>query len=83
MTLPDDVGAEDVRATIRAAAGDLLESTALLDEYRGPQVGEGRRSLAFSLTFRAPERTLRSEEADAARDAIAQACRERHGAEIR
>jgi phenylalanyl-tRNA synthetase beta chain len=83
MTLPDDVGAEDVMATIRAAAGDLLESTALLDEYRGPQVGEGRRSLAFSLTFRAPDRTLRSEEADAAREAIAQACRERHGAEIR
>jgi phenylalanyl-tRNA synthetase beta chain len=83
MTLPDNAGAEDVMQTMRSAGGELLESVSVLDEYRGPQVGEGRRSLAFSLTFRAPDRTLRSEEADAAREAIAKACRARHGAEIR
>jgi phenylalanyl-tRNA synthetase beta chain len=83
MILPDDVSAQDVMNTIRKAGGDHLESVSILDEYRGPQVGEGRRSLAFKLTFRAPDRTLRSEDADAARESIGEAVRGAHAAEIR
>ena len=49
--------------------GDLLEDVRLFDVYTGEQVGEGQRSLAFTLRFRAPDRTLTSEEANAARDA--------------
>jgi phenylalanyl-tRNA synthetase beta chain len=83
MSLPEDVGAGDVLATIREAGGELLEDVDVLDEYRGDQVGSGRKSLAFRLTFRAGDRTLQGAEVDAARDAIARAARERHGAEIR
>jgi phenylalanyl-tRNA synthetase beta chain len=47
----------------------LLESVELFDVYTGPQVGEGRKSLAFALRFRAPDRTLTDAESGAARDA--------------
>lgn len=81
MWLPDGVLVGDVLVTMRGAGGDLLERVEVLDEYR-PDAPE-RRSVAFGLTFRAPDRTLTAEEADGARSAIADACRDRHGAEIR
>ena len=81
MWLPEDAVVGDVLATMHAAGGEHLERVDVLDEYR-PE-GETRRSVAFGLTFRAADRTLRAEEADAARQAIADACRSAHGAEIR
>ena len=51
----------DVESALRAGAGDLLESLRLFDVYRGPQVGEGRASLAYTLRFRAPDRTLKDD----------------------
>jgi phenylalanyl-tRNA synthetase beta chain len=55
----------------------LLESLRLFDIYTGDQVGEGRRSLAYTLRFRAPDRTLTTEEVSAARDAaVAEAARQ-------
>ena len=74
------VPAADVEAALRAGAGDLLESVRLFDVYTGPQVGEGRRSLAFALRFRAPDRTLTEEETGAARDAAVASAGERCGA---
>jgi phenylalanyl-tRNA synthetase beta chain len=61
-----------------AAAGDVrLESLNLFDVYTGDQVGEGRKSLAYTLRFRAPDRTLTAEEVNAARDtAVAEAARQ-------
>ena len=53
----------------RAAPGELLESIRLFDVYTGEQVGEGNKSLAYTLRFRASDRTLTAEEATAARDA--------------
>ena len=61
--------AAEVEAALREGAGDLLESVRLFDVYTGPQVGEGRKSLAFALRFRAPDRTLTESETGAARDA--------------
>jgi phenylalanyl-tRNA synthetase beta chain len=55
----------------------------LFDVYTGEQVGEGKRSLAFSLRFRAPDRTLTSEEANAARDAAVAVATKRHAAVLR
>jgi phenylalanyl-tRNA synthetase beta chain len=54
----DDVWAAQIIATLREAAGELLESVRAFDEFRSEQLGEGRRSLAFALRFRAPDRTL-------------------------
>ena len=78
-------GADAGRRTAGAAsAGDvLLESVRLFDVYTGDQAGEGRKSLAYTLRFRAPDRTLTAEEASAARDAaVAEAVR-RTGAVLR
>ena len=63
------VPAAEVEAALRAGAGPLLESVQLFDTYTGPQVGEGRKSLAFALRFRAPDRTLTDAETAAARNA--------------
>jgi len=70
------VAAADVEEALRAGAGELLESVRLFDVYAGEQVGEGRRSLAFTLRFRAADRTLTADEASAARAAaVAEAAR--------
>ena len=69
LVVDESVPAAEVEAALRAGAGDLLESVRLFDVYTGPQVGEGRKSLAFALRFRAPDRTLTEAETGAARDA--------------
>ena len=54
-----------------------LEDLRLFDVYTGDQVGEGRKSLAYTLRLRAPDRTLTAEDATAARDAaVAEAARQ-------
>jgi phenylalanyl-tRNA synthetase beta chain len=53
-----DIPADRVAAVIRQGAGNLLESLTLFDVYTGAQIGEEKRSLAYRLTFRAPDRTL-------------------------
>jgi len=77
------VPAADLADTLHEGGGDLLEDVRLFDVYTGEQVGEGRRSLAFTLRFRAPDRTLTSEEANAARDAAVAMAAERHAAVLR
>ncbi|MFI0453001.1 phenylalanine--tRNA ligase subunit beta [Actinomadura sp. 6N118] len=77
------VPADDVEAALRTGAGELLESIRLFDIYTGEQVGEGRKSLAYTLRFRAPDRTLTAEDASAARDAAVAAAAERTGAVLR
>lgn len=57
-----EVAAADVEKALRLAAGDLLEDIWLFDVFRGAQLGEGRRSLAFRLRVAAPDRTLGDEE---------------------
>jgi phenylalanyl-tRNA synthetase beta chain len=62
LLVPDSVPAADVDAAIRRSAGELLESLELFDEFRGGAIPAGQRSLAWRLTFRHPERTLRERE---------------------
>jgi phenylalanyl-tRNA synthetase beta chain len=73
----------EVASTLRGGGGDLLEDLNLFDVFTGEQVGEGKRSLAYALRFRAQDRTLTVEEATAARDAAVAAATERHGATLR
>lgn len=77
------VPAGDVEAALREGAGPLLESVRLFDVYTGTGVPEGRKSLAFALRFRAPDRTLAEGEAAAARDAAVALAAERTGAVLR
>jgi len=68
---------------LRDGAGELCESVALFDIYRGSQIPEGKKSCAFALRFRAPDRTLRESDAVAARDASVAVAAERFGAVLR
>ncbi len=61
LVVDSAVPAEQVTMLIRRGAGDLLESLTLFDIYSGEQVGAGKRSLAYRLVFRAPDRTLSDE----------------------
>ena len=72
--------AAEVEAALREGAGELLESIRLFDVYTGDQVGEGKKSLAYALRFRAADRTLKEGEAAAARDAAVARAAERTGA---
>lgn len=58
LVVGEEVTAERVTAAMRKAGGALLDSARLFDVYRGPGVGEGRKSLAFALAYRSDERTL-------------------------
>lgn len=80
LVVDDTVTAAEVEAALREGAGDLLESVRLFDVYTGEQVAEGRKSLAFALRFRAPDRTLTEEETAVARDAAVALAAERTGA---
>jgi len=78
-----DVTVAQLEDALRDGAGELLESIRLFDVYTGEQVGAGRKSLAFALRFRAPDRTLTEEETGAARDAAVAAAAQRCGASQR
>ncbi|MFF5983517.1 phenylalanine--tRNA ligase subunit beta [Streptomyces olindensis] len=78
------VPAAEVEEALRDGAGELLESIRLFDVYENAeQLGEGRKSLAYALRFRAADRTLTVDEASAARDAAVALAGERVGAELR
>ncbi|HEY0471540.1 MAG TPA: phenylalanine--tRNA ligase subunit beta [Kribbella sp.] len=80
LIVPADVPAAEVEAALAEGAGELLESIRLFDLYTGEQIGEGRKSLAFALRFRAPDRTLTEAEVSAARQAAVQVAVDRFGA---
>jgi len=64
LVLPEGVSAAAVESVLRRAAGPLLERIAVFDEYRGPGIVAGTRSVAWHLVFRAPDRTLREAEVE-------------------
>ena len=80
LVVDEDLPAAVLAATLREGAGPLLESVRLFDVWTGGQVGPGKKSLAFALRFRAPDRTLTESETSAARAAAVALAAERHGA---
>ena len=83
LVVDESVPASDVEAALRDGAGELLEGVRLFDVFTGEQLGAGKKSLAYALRFRATDRTLKAEEASAARDAAVAAAVERTGAVLR
>jgi phenylalanyl-tRNA synthetase beta chain len=72
VVVDEDVAAAEVEAAVIEGGGELLERVRLFDVYRGEQVGEGSKSLALRLEFRAPDRTLTDEEVAEVRARIEQ-----------
>jgi phenylalanyl-tRNA synthetase beta chain len=83
VVVDEDVPHRRVEREVREAGGLLLEAVRLFDVYRGAPVPAGRKSLAYALTFRAPDRTLTEAEALEVRERIVQRLREQVGATIR
>ena len=83
VVVDESVEAGAVVAAAREAAGDELREIRVFDVYRGEPVPAGRKSVAFSVAFQSPERTLADDDAVRLRGAIVDALRERFGAELR
>jgi len=83
VIVDETVAAGVLQAAIKELAGDLLEQVRAFDEYRGTQVPDGHKSVAFTLTFRSPERTLTDAEVDKVMSEIKQGLEKRHRARFR
>ena len=83
FVVDEDVPAAALAAAMRDAAGPELRDVRVFDEYRGGQIGEGKRSLAFRVAFGSPERTLTDEDAAALRGKIVDALAKQFGAVLR
>ena len=81
LIVDSSVSAQDVEYALRKGAGELLESIALFDRY--DKIGDGKISLAFTLTFRAPDRTLTGAEVSSMREAAVVAAEKATGAVLR
>jgi phenylalanyl-tRNA synthetase beta chain len=83
LVVPDAVPAARVEEIMRRAAGDTLEAMVIFDEYRGEHVPPGTRSVAWRLTFRHPERTLRDKEIEGRRAQLLKTLETEVGARVR
>ena len=83
VVVEEHVAAGALLATITEAARDTLETSRPFDEYRGAQVPDGSKSVAFALTFRSPERTLTDAEVDNVMGEIKLKLEKKHGARFR
>ncbi|OGO05077.1 MAG: phenylalanine--tRNA ligase subunit beta [Chloroflexi bacterium RBG_13_56_8] len=83
IVVDESVAADIVEATIRRVGGNLLTDVVLFDVYRGEQVGAGKISLAYSLTFQSMDKTLTTEEVAKLRGRIMQNLAREYNAEIR
>ncbi|MFL5768030.1 MAG: phenylalanine--tRNA ligase subunit beta [Actinomycetota bacterium] len=81
--LDSGVSADDVERSIREAGGDLVSELRLFDVFVGAPVPEGKRSLAFAVDFRAPDRTLTDEEVAEAVAAVVERIRTGFGGDLR
>ncbi len=83
LVVDEKVSNQEVAHLIRNTARDLLESLELFDVYTGAQIGEGKKSLAYALTFRSADKTLTDEEINALNQKIIKKLEDRLQAEIR
>jgi len=83
LLVPDNVTAADVLAAAKKAGGQLLEQVTVIDEYRGKGLPAGTRSVAFRLTWRSAERTLRDEEIEAGVTKVRKALEQTLGVTLR
>jgi phenylalanyl-tRNA synthetase beta chain len=79
----DDLPAAQVEALIWESGGAMLRSVTLFDVYRGAQLGAGKKSLAYALTYQHDERTLTDDEAAKIRGRIVKKVTDTLGAELR
>jgi phenylalanyl-tRNA synthetase beta chain len=83
LVVNEDVPAGVVEALVRQTGGKTLREVRLFDVYRGEQLGEGKKSLAYSLVYQHPEKTLTDKEVLAIRNKIVKRLEKEVGAQLR
>ena len=83
VIVDEAIPAAQVEGLIRQTGGKTVTAVRLFDVYRGAQIGEGKKSLAYSLTYQAPDRTLNEKEAAAIRNKIVRRLEHEVGAKLR
>lgn len=83
VVVTDSTAAGEVEAALRAGSGPLASDVALFDIYQGPQIGEGNKSLAFRVTFTAPDRALTDAELVKVRSRIEKVLKQRVNGTLR
>ncbi len=83
IVVPEEVTSERIEQALRSAGGKLLAGVRLFDVYRGPGVGEGMKSMAYALEYRAPDRTLSAAEVESAHEKLVRKVLGATGGELR
>ena len=83
MLVKDEIYVRDIEKEIEANGGQLLENITLFDVYKGGQIAEGYKSVSFSITFRAPDRTLTDDEVNKVMNDILDSLEKKFGAVLR
>jgi len=83
LVVDEDVPAGDVEALVKQTGGNILQDVKLFDVYRGEQIGVGKKSLAYSLVYQHPEKTLTDKEVLAIRNKIVKRLEKEIGAQLR
>ena len=83
LVVPSETSAGTLKAVIQRAGGELLADVKLFDLYEGDNVESGTKSVAFSLTYRDPVRTLTDEEVVKAHEKVLTALTSEAGAQLR
>ena len=83
FVLDDQVTWSSLEETVRGAAGPLLESIGFGEQYKGKQIPDGKKSYLVTLMYRSPERTLTSDEVEAAQQSVIATCQTQLGATLR
>jgi phenylalanyl-tRNA synthetase beta chain len=83
LLVAEEVQVGDLETIIRENGGSILEKLQLFDVYRGKQIGEGQKSLAFALTYRASDRTLTEEDVAKVHNKILTELKEKANAVLR
>jgi phenylalanyl-tRNA synthetase beta chain len=83
MLISDDVMVAEIESIISKYGKELIEDIKLFDVYKGKQIPEGLKSVAYSIVYRADNRTLKDEEVNVVHDKIVNALKEKLGAQLR
>jgi phenylalanyl-tRNA synthetase beta chain len=83
MVVDEDFATDAIRDAVRALEEPLIESVRLFDCYRGAPIAEGRKSLAYTIAYRAPDRTLTDDEVNAVQERLRRHLAGRFALELR
>jgi phenylalanyl-tRNA synthetase beta chain len=83
LVVPLSVSAQELLSEIRIVGGEILEDIKLVDQYQGEGISSDKKSLTFSMLFRAKDRTLTQSEANETKERAVAACKEKFAAELR